>query len=232
FTSCYSLTPYTVPSFSTMMTSLPPHKHGAKRNGLGIYKDIQTLPSLLKTSGYRTAGIISNWPLRKKLSKLDRGFDSYQNAFTRKRYFGLTRSEGTAPIVTQKTIDWLRKYQENPEPFFLWVQYTDPHAPYKSHPAHQFDYNGVNPAIFPKGTRIKKIKRYDSEIAFTDHHIGRLIHELKRLNLYNDSLIVFNSDHGESFGEHNYLKHGKKLYNSTLHVPLMVKLPGNRLKNT
>lgn len=76
---------------------------------------------------------------------------------------------------------------------------------------------------------MKKIKRYDSEIAYTDDHIGRFINRLKAKGLYKDSLIIFISDHGESFGEHNYLKHGRKLYNSTLHVPMIVKLPGNQL---
>ncbi len=79
---------------------------------------------------------------------------------------------------------------------------------------------------------MKKIKKYDSEIAYTDFYINKFIEELKRLNLYNEALIIFHSDHGESFGEHNYLKHGRKLYNSTLHVPLIIKLPSNRLKNT
>ncbi|MCP4216840.1 MAG: sulfatase-like hydrolase/transferase, partial [bacterium] len=78
----------------------------------------------------------------------------------------------------------------------------------------------------------KKIKRYDSEIGFSDFHIGKLVARLKELGVYEDSLIVFLADHGESFGEHNYLKHGRKLYNSTVHVPLIVKLPGNLLKNT
>jgi arylsulfatase A-like enzyme len=233
FANCYSLTPYTVPSFSTMMTSLPPHKHGAKRNGLGIYKNIVTLPLLFKDEGYNTAGIISNWPLRKKLSNLDTGFNWYKNVFTRKRYLGLTRSEGTAPIVARKAINWLRKnVSKDSMPVFLWVQFTDPHAPYKMHQAHRFDYSNVQSSVYPKGTRLKKVKRYDSEIAFTDFYIGNLLAELKRLGIYDNSLILFNSDHGESFGEHNYFNHGKNLYNSTLHVPLIIKLPENRLKNT
>ncbi|MCP5103207.1 MAG: sulfatase-like hydrolase/transferase [bacterium] len=78
---------------------------------------------------------------------------------------------------------------------------------------------------------MQKIKRYDSEIAYTDFHIGRLIGKLKELGLYEDALIVFQADHGESFGEHNYLKHGKKLYNSTLHVPLVIKPPQHGEKN-
>lgn len=230
FSHCYTLTPLTAPAFSTMLTSLPPHKHGAKRNGLAIYKKVKTLPQVLKRYGYRSTAVISNWPIRKKLSGLGGGFDAYYEIFTNKRYWGLTNPEGQAPQVNKKAIDWLEKNHK--KRFFLWVQYTDPHAPYIMHRKHKFDYTSVKRSVYPPGTQMKKIKRYDSEIAFTDYHIGRLLDKIKELGLYEDALIIFNSDHGESFGEHNYLKHGKKLYNSTLHVPLVIKLPGRRFRNT
>jgi len=230
FSNCWALTPLTAPSFSTMLTALAPHKHGAKRNGLGIYKKIKTLPHFLKTYGYRTAAVISNWPLRKRLIRLHRGFDTYYQVFTKKRYWGIMNSEGQAPAVNRKVIEWLEK--NHGKRFFLWVQYTDPHAPYILHKKFTFDYRDVEPSVYPPGTRMKKIKRYDSEIAYTDFYIGQLIEKLKRLGLYDETLIIFNSDHGESFGEHDYFKHGRKLYNSTLHVPLIIKLPNNRLKNT
>jgi len=230
FSNCYALTPLTAPSFSTIMTSLPPYKHGAKRNGLGIYKNVKTLAHFLKRYGYRMAAIISNWPLRKKLVKLHTGFDAYYEVFTKKRYMGIMNSEGEAPAVNRKALEWLKNNHK--KRFFLWVQYTDPHALYIQHKEFTFDYRNIKPSVYPPGTRMKKIKRYDSEIAFADFYIGKFIEELKRLDLYNEALIIFHSDHGESFGEHNYFKHGRKLYNSTLHVPLIIKLPDNRLKNT
>ncbi|MCP4147561.1 MAG: sulfatase [bacterium] len=230
FRHCYTETPLTAPSFSTMFTALPSYKHGAKRNGLSIFKKIKTLPQFLKPFGYKSAAIISNWPLRKKLSGLHKGFDSYEEILNKKRYLGMTNPEGQAPAVTGKAVKWLKKNHN--ERFLLWVQYTDPHAHYYMHRGFVFNYKNVDPSTYPKGTRMKKIKRYDSEIAFTDFYIGKLIAQLKELNLYDDSLIVFHADHGESFGEHNYFKHGKKLFNSTLHVPLIIKLPGNKRKNT
>jgi arylsulfatase A-like enzyme len=213
-----------------MLTGLPPHKHGAKRNGLSIYGKIKTFPQFLKRCGYRTAAVVSNWPLRKKLSKLHTGFDVYYEIFTKKRYMGLMNPEGGAPAVTRKTLEWLKNKPK--QPFFLWVQFTDPHALYNLHKGFTFDYRDVKSSLYPPGTRMKKIKKYDSEIAFTDHHIGIVLAELKDMGLYDDALIIFHADHGESFGEHNYFKHGRKLFNSTLHVPLVIKLPGNRLKNT
>lgn len=230
FAGCYTLTPLTAPSFTTLFTSMPPYKHGAKRNGLSIFRKIKTLPYFLKRFGYRSAAVISNWPLRKNLAGLHKDFDVYYEVFTKKRYMGIMQSEGSAPAVNEKAIDWLEKNHE--KRFFLWVQYTEPHLPYILHKSFTFDYRDVPSATYPPGTRMRRIKRYDSEIAYTDFHIGKLIEKLKQLGLYRDALIIFHSDHGESFGEHNYFRHGRKLYNSTLHVPLVVKLPGNRFKNT
>ncbi|NIM15250.1 MAG: sulfatase-like hydrolase/transferase [Candidatus Aminicenantes bacterium] len=230
FTNCYALTPLTTPSFGTMLTSLPPFKHGAKRNGLSLYRKVKTLPYYLKRLGYRTAAFVSNWPLRKKLCGFHKDFDAYYQVFTKKRWLGILNSEGEAPEVTQKAITWLKKNRERR--FFLWVLYTEPHGPYILHKNFTFDYSRVPPSTYPPGTKMKRIKRYDSEIAFTDHYIGKLIEKIKQLGLYRNSLIVFTGDHWESFGEHNYSRHGRRLYNSTLHVPLIIKLPGNRLKNT
>jgi arylsulfatase A-like enzyme len=230
FSRCFTLTPLTAPSFSTLLSSLPPHRHGAKRNGLSIYKHIKTLPYFLKRYGYRSGAVISNWPLRKRLSGLNRHFDSYRQVFTKKRYMGMLNSEGQALVVNRKAFKWLDENHKNR--FFLWVQYTEPHAPYIMHKQFRFDYANVKKSVYPPGTRMKKIKRYDSEIAYTDKYVGLLIEKLKELGVYENSLIIFHSDHGESFGEHNYLKHGRKLYNSTMHVPLIVKLPGNLLADT
>ncbi len=230
FSNCFTVTPLTAPAFSSMLTSLPPHKHGAKRNGLSVFSHIHTLPWHLKKYGYTSSAFISNWPLRKKLSQLHKDFDSYYEIFTRKRYHGLFNDESTAVDVNLKVEKWLdENYKKK---MFLWIHYSDPHAKYIFHTKYNFEYKKENKSYYPPKTRFKKIRKYDSEIAFTDFHIGLLIKKLKKLNLYNDSLIIFISDHGESFGEHKYFKHGKKLFNSTLHVPLIVKLPNNRLKNT
>jgi arylsulfatase A-like enzyme len=230
FANGFTLTPLTAPSFSTMLTSLPPHQHGAKRNGLSIYKKIKTIPYFLKRYGYRSAAFISNWPLRKKLGGLHHHFDSYHEVFTKKRYMGIMQNEGNAPTVTEKVIAWLE--ENNKKRFFLWVQYTEPHFPYIMHDEFSFNYNNLPSDTYPAGTKMSKIKKYDSEIAYTDFYIGQLITKLKELNLYEDAIIVFHADHGESFGEHNYFRHGRKLYNSTLHVPMIFKLPGGSNKST
>ena len=226
YSQCYTLIPLTGPSFSTMLTSLPEYKHGAKRNGLSIYNHIETLPMFLKRRDYYCGGLISNWPLRKKLSDLHKGFDDFHEIFTKKRWLGIMQPEGKAPDVTNAAIQWLGKNRS--KRFFLWVHYSEPHAPYLKHKGFEFGKKHVDSRFYPTGMQKRKSDHYDSEVGFTDHHIGVLIDKLKEWELYNDSLIIFNSDHGESLGEHNYVGHGRRVYNSMMHVPLIVKRPGNR----
>ncbi len=223
FRTCFTLTPLTTPAMSTILTALPPYKHGAKRNGLSIYNRIKTLPYHLKNKGYYSAAFISNWPLRKKLSRLHRHFDGYHEVFTKKRWLGIMQPEGKAETVTERAIKWLTKHRT--DRFFLWIHYTEPHAPYIKQKG--FLHSGYKPDsnIYPTGTRLKKVVKYDSEISYTDFYIGKVLDTLRQYKLYTSALIVFVSDHGESFGEHNYFKHGRRLYNSTLHVPLIIKRP-------
>ena len=230
FENFYTVTPLTTPAFGTMLTSLYPHQHGAKRNGLSLFFKIKTLPYYLKKKGYYTAAFISNWPLRKKLSDFNRDFDEYVEVFNKKRWFGILNKEGTANEVNNRALPWIEKnYNKR---FFLWVHYTDPHAPYINHKNFNFEKNKIEEEFYAKESDFALINKYDSEIAFTDFYIGKLIKKLKDLHIYRNSLIIFLADHGESFGEHNYYRHGRKLYNSTLKVPLIIKLPENRLSNT
>jgi arylsulfatase A-like enzyme len=226
FNSCYTPSPLTTPAIASMLTSLPPFKHGAKRNGLSIFDRIKTLPQFLKEEGYYTSAFISNWTLKKKLCRLDRGFDTYTEILTRKRRFGLYSPEGEAPKVNLEVHKWL--YSNKGKKFFLFVHYTEPHSPYVYHKEYDKGYDRIYPEFYPKGSKHKKIKKYDTEIGFVDFYIGELIRKTKEYGLYENSLIVFLADHGESFGEHNYYGHGRRVYNSGVHIPLIVKLPGSK----
>jgi arylsulfatase A-like enzyme len=230
FNNCYTPSPLTTPACASMLTSLPPYKHGAKRNGLSIFDRIKTLPYFLKNLGYYSGAFVSNWPLKKKLTHLDRGFDTYTEIFTKKRWFGLFDAEGEAPKINTRVYRWL--YKNNSNKFFLWVHYTEPHEPYVYHKEFDKGYDRIIPEVYPEGSSYKKINKYDTEIGFDDFYIGELLQKIKEYGLYEDSLIIFLADHGESFGEHDYYGHGRKLYNSCLHVPLIVKLPGYKGRNT
>jgi arylsulfatase A-like enzyme len=230
YENCYTPSPLTTPAFAAMLTSLSPHKHGAKRNGLSIFDRVVTLPMLLQAQGYATGAFVTNWTLKKKLTHLDRGFDIYDDVFTKKRWYGLFNIEGEADKVNDKAIKWL--YQNREEKIFLWVHYTEPHEPYVYHQEFDKGYDKVESGYYPPGSSHKRIRRYDTEVGFVDFHIGRLIEKIKEYGLYDDALIFFLADHGESLGEHKYYGHGQRLYNPGVHVPLIVKLPGYEGKNT
>src|SRR5207248_166980 len=100
--------------------------------------------------------------------------------------------------------------------FFLWMHLYDPHSPYRPPVPYADQY---------------KDHPYDGEIAFADAQVGRLIHFLKMKNLYQNTLIVLSGDHGESLGEHGEKTHGFFIYNATLHVPLLIHLPGGSAPN-
>jgi arylsulfatase A-like enzyme len=228
FTDCYTPSPLTTPAFASVLTSLPPYKHGAKRNGLSIFDRVKTLPQFLKEKGYRTGAFVSNWTLKKRLTHLDRGFDTYTEILNKKRWYGLFYPEGGAPDINSMVSRWL--YQNQGQKIFLFVHYTEPHDPYVYHEEFDRGYDKIEPTSYPEGSSHKKIKRYDTEIGFVDFYIGELIQKIKDYGLYENSLIVFLADHGESFGEHDYYGHGRRLYNSCLCVPLIVKLPGERMR--
>jgi Flp pilus assembly protein TadD len=111
-------------------------------------------------------------------------------------------------VVADKVLEWLS--QNSQKPFFLWMHLYDPHYPYRPPAPYSDEY---------------KSSLYDGEIAFADAQVGRLLHYLKQKGLYQKSLIVLSGDHGESLGEHGEKTHGFFIYNSTLHVPLLIHLP-------
>lgn len=123
---------------------------------------------------------------------------------------GRTRNISSSKELTEKIIARLGKM---PEPFFLWVHYFDPHSDYLDHPG--FTFSGG-----------KDIDRYDSEVAFTDYQINRLLSELKRRSLFDKTLIVVVSDHGEEFQDHGGSYHTATLYEELIHVPLIMRVPG------
>jgi len=230
FNNCYTPSPLTTPGFASMLTSLPPYKHGAKRNGMSIFDKTKTLPQFLKKMGYFSGAFVSNWTLKKNLSHLDRGFDTYTEIFTKQRWYGILNAEGEAPHINTNVYQWL--YKNRKKRFFLWVHYTEPHKPYVYHKAFDHGYNKVFLQAYPAGSHHNKIRKYDTEVGFDDFYIGKLLQKIKEYGLYENSLIFFLADHGESFGEHDYYGPGRQLYNSCLHVPLLVKLTSNTEGNT
>src|SRR5947208_10135113 len=212
FERAYAAVPVTLPSHTVIFTGTYPMLSGVHDFAANKLSPNQpTLASVLKDNGYTTGAIIGSAVLDSRFG-LNHGFDFYYDHFdfNRLQESNLDEMERPGNIVADLTLDWLSKnYQKK---FFLWMHLYDPHYAY--HP----------PA--PYGAHYHA-RPYDGEIAFADAQVGRLIEFLKSKSLYRNTLIVLSGDHGESLGEHGEKTHGFFIYNATLHVPLIIHLPGD-----
>ena len=207
--------PTTLPSHCSMMTGTTPLYHNVHDNIMyHLGESNTTLAEILKKNGFSTEAIVAAYVLDKK-GGLDQGFDRYDD-----RLGGSTNplnqtNERKADKVTQLGIEAIRRLQNKKS--FLFIHYYDPHSPY----AAPVEYRYVTASTF-----VTHRDLYDSEIAYTDDCIGKLIGHLKQAGLYDSTLIILTSDHGESLKEHGEESHGFFTYHCTVHVPLMIKIPG------
>ncbi len=174
------------------------------------------LPDLLHQHGYQTGAFVGSLildPLDGTAPGFDRGFDVYDAGFHLRRR-GADRYktvERRAEVVVSHALGWLSQVAN--KPVFLWVHLYDAHDPYDP-PSPYKERFASQP--------------YDGEIAYADACVGKLLDALRKHGLYDETLIAVMADHGESLGAHGENTHGVFLYDETLHVPLLIKLPLNR----
>lgn len=250
FERAHAQASWTRPSVASILTSLYPSSHGAVHKMDFLSNRVQTLAEVLGNAGFWTSGFTTNINVA-PIFNLNQGFGEFaylEPSF----YFGATDS--ATKLVIYKTLRTLRErffanrvfyehfYQDAavvntrftewlaegpPRPFFLFLHYMDPHDPYFDHP-----YNGegvarvTNPS--PAAERRDELRQlYLEGVAYLDGHLATLIEKLDAAGLYESSVVIFTSDHGEEFHEHDGWWHGTTLYGEQLHVPLIIKLPGN-----
>jgi arylsulfatase A-like enzyme len=208
--------PQTGPSLIAMHCSRLPRVTGAIRNGVPMPSGTPTAAMLFAEAGYDTAAIVSNWNLKPNLSNLQQGFAHYDADFGKGR-FGKERHEMTADVVTERALAWLAA-RDSAKPMFFWVHYMDPHAPYLNKRGfdEQLGHDGAKSRSNPPE------ERYQTEVAFVDQQIQRLLDALPK----EDTFIVFTADHGEGLGEHGEWGHSRYLYQTTMHVPFFIHGPG------
>ncbi len=223
YTQARTVEPLTAPALASMLTSLAPHEHGSTRNGLRVRGDLPSLPRILRSQGFRVSAFVGSWTLRDKLWGMASHFDHFEDVLTKARWYGLVKKEAKAEDINERALVWLREHHEtNPSrPFFVWVHYVEPHAPYKMQ--REF-LDQLGPS--PDGDLYSSKSRYDSEIAYVDHHAMNLIDQVRSLYPAENTVVLLVSDHGESLGEHNYWGHGRNLYEPTLHIPMGIVWPG------
>jgi choline-sulfatase len=214
FTEAFTPSPITNSSHASILTGLLPSAHGVSDFGIPLAAERATLAELLKKRGYRTAAFIGSVILDSKslAPGLDRGFEFYDNFPEHpesKSRWG--RIERRGMDVVQRTEAWLNAHREGSH--FIWVHLYDPHDPYEPPPPY---------------AELYKDRLYDGEIAYADFALGQFLAYLRKQGWYDGALIVVVGDHGEGLGEHQEDTHGIFLYDSTTHVPLIVKLPNER----
>jgi len=231
FKNAISPAPWTTPAVAALLTSQYPSVMGMFENVVPINKRFTLFSEVLKQQNYSTYGIISHALLSARLG-FERGFDVFDE-------INALGHEGiSSPQITDKAISFLKNKHQ--QPFFLFAHYFDPHYNYCLHPEYNYykDYNGKlksNHSILELWEIRQKFSKddiefllalYDSEIAFTDEYIGRVFGELKKQDLYDNSIIIVTADHGEEFMERGWLGHTITLYQEMLRVPLIMKMPG------
>ncbi|MGH9367911.1 MAG: sulfatase-like hydrolase/transferase [Thermoanaerobaculia bacterium] len=210
FENAYSHVPLTLPSHVALLTGLLPPQNGVRDNtGYALAKGHATLPELLGRAGYSTGGAVSAVVMAKS-SRVDRGFDFYDDsveAVTPGQPLGAIQRSG---FETERIAEeWIAGQAQ--KPFFFLLHLYEPHTPY-------------DPPE-PWASRYPE-RPYDGEIAAADAVVGKFLEFLKARGLYEASVIVLMSDHGEGLGDHGEEEHGLLLYREDLQVPLMLKLPG------
>jgi choline-sulfatase len=210
FDRAISQVPLTWPSHAAILTGTYPFQNGVQDfTGQPLDPRFRSVAEVFRQHGYATGAVVSAFVLDRSWG-LARGFDFYDDAFSpeqfRQRDLGLVDRKANESVT--HAISWLQKNRSRP--FFFWLHLYDPHSPYDPPEPFRSQY---------------REHPYDGEIAYADHELGRLIAWLKQNQLYSGTAIVMLSDHGESLGDHGEKEHGFFVYNSTVHIPLIVKPP-------
>ncbi len=235
-THAFASSPWTLPSHASLFTGLDPYQHGAHTvlvDGAArerpLADDSLTLAEALQAEGYATAAFAANAALLRPSLNLDQGFDRYYVEAT------------TADRLVPRAIDWLHEHRS--EQVFLFLNLMDTHKPYNASPRPGLidpppadDGGALLDSLYPRilpangplpSTDIARlIDQFDTAIAHADEAIGTLLDALADDGRLDGSLVVVTSDHGEYFGEHHLIEHSKDVYQPALHVPLLIKAPG------
>ena len=242
FENAISSSSWTLPSHSSMFTGRDPSKHNANKLNQLLSKKEATIAEILNKKGYNTAGFVGGLYIKSKYGfgqgfktyddRLD--FSSYLHTFNKLsiRYvmsavslrfetFIFNRDdERTAEETNKRIFKWLDKNKERP--FFMFINYFDAHHPYNR--GQEFKENITKEAI-THDIKNEEIIKYDTEIFYLDKQIGELMKKLEELGIKENTIIFITADHGEEFGEHGGVYHGRTLYEEVIHVPFIVYYP-------
>jgi len=233
YENAFSAHTNTAPSHGSMLTGAFPGVHGIRQNGMKLSASVPTLADILHGEGYATGAFVTGWTLTPHTG-LDRGFDVYDAQFPRSR-----RPGAEAWRIADR---WLTKTAAKKTPFFMFLHMFEPHFPYEPPDEVTLKWLPEQTALavpldmqLPGLASKKRLSaaaiteftaRYDAEIAVADRVIGRLRKRLTDLQLIENTLIIFTSDHGETLFERPWIAdHGGRAYDEQTHVPMLVHFP-------
>jgi choline-sulfatase len=212
FENAYAHVPMTLPSHVSLFTGLLPPQTGVRDNlGYRLGEGPETLAGFLARNGYRTGAAVSSIVLS-RATGIHRGFESYSDDVeptTVNQSLGRVQRDGEE--TARRLEEWIAALPENAK-FFAFLHLFEPHSPYTP----------------PEPYRSRYPRAYDGEVARADEIVGSFVAFLKKKGLYEDSVILFLSDHGEGLNDHGEEEHGVLLYREAIRVPLMLKLPRSR----
>ncbi len=242
--------PKTGPSFASIFTATYPKDNGVvRRVGIPMPQGFRMLAEELQSLGYETHAVVSNGAVGSEFG-FGQGFETYLESW--KSPPPTPNADTTAAATVNALANDIIEGLDGEKPYFLWVHYVDPHAPYTppgewsdrfqgdpwyapeprieiNHDRPQMQMTGIGSArvLDDRDELGFYIARYDAEISYADHHIGLLLETLDAKGLLDNTLTAFTSDHGESLGEHHYyFDHGRFGFQTCVRVPFIVHLPG------
>jgi arylsulfatase A-like enzyme/Flp pilus assembly protein TadD len=215
FDQATTAAPITLPAHSSIFTGRFPPQHGVRDNGGYFLNDKeQTLAETLKAKGYATGGFIAAYVLDSKWG-INQGFDTYFDDFDLSKFkvFSMGAIQRPGNEVVDHALPWIDQHRGSP--FFAWIHLYDAHTPYA--PPAGFKERYPNDP-------------YQGEISFADSQVGRVVQFLRDRDLFERTVIVVLGDHGESLNDHGEEGHGFFVYESVIHVPMIVRAPFSAMK--
>ena len=215
FEQAATVAPLTLPAHSSLFTGKFPPEHGVRDNG-GFFLNPRetTLAEVLKDRGFKTGGFIGAYVLDSKWG-VNQGFDTYFDDFDLSKYKAISLGAIQRPgnEVVDHGLQWLDSVGS--QRFFGWMHLYDAHSPYEPPEPYKTMYRG---------------RPYIGEIAFVDSQVGRVLAYLDAHNLSDRTIVVVMGDHGESLHEHGEATHGFFIYESTVHIPLIIRAPFSEMR--
>ena len=230
----YSQAPWTTPSIGALLTSRYPTSLGIRGDRSVLPEDEITLAETLQAAGYHTAAVVSHSFCSERWG-FAQGFTDFDESNV------LGHDAVTSSGVTARGLAFLESREQDPQPWFLWMHYFDPHCAYVEQ-EEAFGGAGAYEGPVRSGQLYAELwkqrrsltaadhaelrRLYDSEIHHTDAQLGRVLARLEETDALDDTIVVVTADHGEEFGDHGSIGHARTLHEELIRVPLLVRIPG------